>query len=61
MYVYSTLLSKNTDTVVWKIFVQIYFVVKYFRVNNFRGLSDTHENILTTKLCYFLTYKSFSL
>ena len=26
-------------TVVWKIFVRIYFVVKYFRLNNFRGLS----------------------
>ena len=26
-------------TVVWKIFFRIYFVVKYFQVNNFRGLS----------------------
>ena len=26
-------------TVVWKVFVRIYFVVKYFQVNNFHGLS----------------------
>ena len=33
--------KQNTlgNTVVWKIFVRIYFVVKYFRVNKFRGLS----------------------
>ena len=27
------------DTVVWKIFFRIYFIVKYFQVNNFCGLS----------------------
>ena len=40
MHVATKFLTSMHDTVVWKIFVRIYFVVlKYFRVNNFRGLT----------------------
>ena len=36
-------------TVVWKIFVWNHFIVENDQENNFCGLLNTHENILTTK------------
>ena len=57
-YIHNTV--KNT-TVVWKIFVRIYFVVKYFRVNNFRGLSIPTKIFYPRNYSYLATFLCINL